>query len=89
MPRFNLESYLRHSKKVDVCALDFAGAAESPLSTDEIRCLTYLMDIKAHTTVFLKGILSRCATFQLATEHRAIAPRRAPCSALPCATELA
>jgi hypothetical protein len=58
---FNLESYLEHSKKVDVGDLDFSDAAKYPLSAEEIRCLTYMMDIEAHTIVYLKGILSTCA----------------------------
>ncbi len=61
MIEFNLESYLEHSKKVDVSDLDFTEAARYPISPDEIRCLTYMMDIEAHTIVYLKGILSTCA----------------------------
>jgi hypothetical protein len=61
MSEFNLESYLEHSKKVDVGDMDFSDAAHYPLSPDEVRCLTYMMDIEAHTIVYLKGILSTCA----------------------------
>ena len=89
MSQFKLESYLEHSKKVDVGDLDFGKAAKFPLSTDEIRCLTYMMEIEGHTTVNPKGILSTCGIRAPRTEHLAIAPRQAPCSALPCATELA
>jgi hypothetical protein len=58
---FNLESYLEHSQKVDVSDLDFSEASRYPLSEDEIRCLTYMMDIEGHTIVYLKNILSTCA----------------------------
>ena len=61
MTEFNLESYLARSKKVDVSDMDFTEAARYPLLPDEIRCLTYMMDIEAHTIVYLKGILSTCA----------------------------
>jgi hypothetical protein len=61
MSEFNLESYLDHSKKVDVSDINFEEAARYPLSEDEIRCLTYMMDIESHTIVYLKGILSTCA----------------------------
>jgi rubrerythrin len=61
MTEFNLESYLEHSKKVDVSDMDFSEAARYPLSPDEIRCLTYMMDIESHTIVYLKNILSTCA----------------------------
>jgi len=61
MSDFNLASYLEHSKKVDVSDLDFTDAPLHPLSQDEIHCLTYMMEIEAHTIVYLKGILSTCA----------------------------
>jgi len=61
LPGFDLEKYLNHSKKVDVSGLDFAAAARFPLSDDEVRCLTYMMDIESHTIVYLKGILNTCA----------------------------
>src|ERR1700688_3579854 len=61
MPEFNLESYLEHSKKVDASDMDFSQAQRYPLSEEEIRCLTYMMDIETHTIVYLKGILSTCA----------------------------
>jgi len=58
---FDLERYLRHSRKVDTSDIDFSEAARSPLSAEEIRCLTYMMDIESHTIVYLRGILSTCA----------------------------
>ncbi len=61
MSDFNLESYIEHSRKVDVSDMDFSEAARYPLSPEEIRCLTYMMDVEAHTIVYLKGILSTCA----------------------------
>jgi hypothetical protein len=56
-PGFNIEKYLNHSKKVDVTDLDFSAARNFPISENEKRCLTYMMDIESHTIVFLKGIL--------------------------------
>ncbi len=58
---FNLPSYLEHSRKVDLSDLDFSEASRYPVSEEEIRCLTYMMDIEAHTIVYLKNILSTCA----------------------------
>ena len=37
---FDLELYLKNSRKVDVSDLDFAQAARWPLTADEVRCLT-------------------------------------------------
>lgn len=58
---FDLERYLRNSKKVDISDIDLAQSASYPLSEDEIRCLTYMMDIESHTIIYLRGILSTCA----------------------------
>jgi rubrerythrin len=58
---FDLERYLRSSKKVDISDLDLSQAAKYPLSNDEIRALTYMMDIESHTVVYLRAILNTCA----------------------------
>jgi rubrerythrin len=58
---FDLERYLRNSRKVDVADVDFRRAAEYPLTQDEIHALTYMMDIESHTVVYLRAILNTCA----------------------------
>jgi rubrerythrin len=58
---FDLERYVRNSKKVDISDIDVAQAAKYPLSAAEIRSLTYMMDIESHTIVYLRSILSTCA----------------------------
>jgi hypothetical protein len=58
---FDLERYLKNSKKVDISDIDLSQAAKYPLSEDEIHCLTYMMDIESHTVVYLRSILSTCA----------------------------
>ena len=58
---FDLQRYLRNSKKVDLTGIDFAQAASYPLSDSEIRSLTYMMDIESHTIVYLRSILNTCA----------------------------
>src|SRR5271169_347906 len=58
---FDLERYLRNSKKVDISDIDLSQAAKYPLSAAEIRSLTYMMDIESHTIVYLRSILSTCA----------------------------
>jgi hypothetical protein len=58
---FDLERYLRNSKKVDISDLDLTKAAQYPLTQDEIHCLTYMMDIESHTVIYLRSILSTCA----------------------------
>jgi hypothetical protein len=58
---FDLERYLRNSKKVDISDIDLSQAAGHPLTEAEVRCLTYMMDIESHTIVYLRSILSTCA----------------------------
>ncbi len=58
---FDLEKYLVHSRKVDVSDIDFSEGARHPLSADEIRCLTYMMDVETHSIVYLRGLLNTCA----------------------------
>jgi rubrerythrin len=58
---FDLEKYLKHSKHVDISDLDLSEAIKYPLTDDEIRCLTYMMDIESHTIVYLRSILGTCA----------------------------
>lgn len=61
LPGFDLEKYLRNSKKVDVSDLDFDEARRHPLTTDEVRCLTFMMDVEAHTVSYMRAILNTCA----------------------------
>jgi hypothetical protein len=58
---FDLEKYLNNSRKVDIKDIDFTSAREHPLTDSEIRCLTYMMDIEAHTIIYLRGLLRTCA----------------------------
>jgi len=57
----NIESYLRNSKKVDLSDIDTASAADFPLTPEEARCLTYMMDVESHTIMYLRGLLNTCA----------------------------
>lgn len=61
MSSFNLQSYLRNSEKLRVDDLKVEEAGNYPLTQEEIRCLTYMMDIESNVITFLKEILSTCA----------------------------
>ncbi len=54
---FDLDRYLRVSKRVDLSAVAWDRIAEHPLSVDEARCLAYMMDIETHTVIFLRDLL--------------------------------
>ncbi len=59
--QFDVERYIRLSKKVDISDLDLTEAARYPVSDEEIRALTYMTDIESHTVVYLRAILNTCA----------------------------
>jgi hypothetical protein len=60
--RFELDRYLRASKKLDLTGIDFDAVCDHPLSSAEIRCLTYMMDIERHTVIYLRDLLSTSAS---------------------------
>lgn len=57
----DISRYLDVSKRVDLSGIDFEAAGKFPLRQDEIRCLTYMMDVESHTIVYLRGLLNTCA----------------------------
>lgn len=60
---FDLDKYLRASKRIDLSAVEWARIREHPVTTAEARCLTYMMDIETHTVVFLRDLLATRASF--------------------------
>ncbi len=61
---FDLDKYLRASKRVDLSTVEWdRGSGEHPVTTAEARCLTYMMDIETHTVVFLRDLLATRASF--------------------------
>lgn len=60
---FDLDKYLRASKRVDLSSVEWDRIKDHPLSSDEARCLAYMMDIESHTVVFLRDLLATRASF--------------------------
>jgi hypothetical protein len=60
---FDLNRYLRASKRVDLSTVEWDRIKEHPVTPDEARCLTYMMDIETHTVVFLRDLLATRASF--------------------------
>jgi rubrerythrin len=60
---FDLDRYLRASKKVDLSAVEWERVREHPVTAEEARCLTYMMDIESHTVIFLRDLLATRAAF--------------------------
>jgi rubrerythrin len=60
---FDLDRYLRASKRVDLSGVEWGLIHKTPLPEDHARCLTYMMDIETHTAVFLRDLLATRAGF--------------------------
>jgi rubrerythrin len=64
MDDFDLDRYLRASKKVDLTGLRWDRIRDVPLSVGEARTLAYMMDIETHTVIFLRDLLATRAAFE-------------------------
>jgi rubrerythrin len=58
MDEFDLDRYLRVSKKVDLRGVEWDRVRDYPLRPAEARCLAYMMDIETHTVIFLRDLLA-------------------------------
>ena len=58
MEGFDLDRYLRASKKVDLEGLAWDRVRKHPLTAAEARCLAYMMDIETHTVIYLRDLLA-------------------------------
>ncbi|MEX2458945.1 MAG: ferritin-like domain-containing protein [Actinomycetota bacterium] len=64
MDDFDLDRYLRNSKKVDLSGIAWDRIRETPLPPGEARCLAYMMDIESHTAIFLRDLLATRAAHE-------------------------
>src|SRR4051794_41753117 len=55
---FDLDRYLRNSKKVDLSGIDWDEVASHPLSDGDVMSIHYMMDIEAHTVIYLRDLLA-------------------------------
>ncbi len=55
---FDLDRYLRNSKKVDLSGIEWDRIADHPLSDGDVMCLHYMMDIETHTVIYLRDLLA-------------------------------
>jgi rubrerythrin len=61
---FDLDKYLRASKKVDLDGVGWDDISLHPVTVAEARCLAYMMDIESHTVIFLRDLLATRAAFE-------------------------
>jgi hypothetical protein len=64
MEGFDLDRYLRASKRVDLSGVAWDRVDGHPLSEAEARCLAYMMDIETHTSVYLRDLLATPAAYE-------------------------
>jgi rubrerythrin len=58
MEEFDLDRYLRRSRRVDLSSVAWDRVREHPVTESEARCLAYMMDIESHTAIFLRDLLA-------------------------------
>jgi hypothetical protein len=58
MRGFDLDRYVRASRRLDLGGIDFDLVSEHALADDEARVLTYMMDIETHTVIYLRDLLT-------------------------------
>jgi rubrerythrin len=55
---FDLDRYLRNSKKVDLSEIEWDSIPNHPLTDGDVMCLHYMMDIETHTVIYLRDLLA-------------------------------
>ena len=55
---FDLDRYLRASKRLDLSDLDWDDIPNHPLSDGDVMCMHYMMDIETHTVIYLRDLLA-------------------------------
>jgi hypothetical protein len=63
MNDFDLDKYLRASRRVDLTGVRWNLVKDYPLSVEEARTLAYMMDIESHTVIYLRDLLATRAAF--------------------------
>jgi hypothetical protein len=59
---FDLDRYLRASKKLDLSALDWGEIPNHELTDADVMCMHYMMDIETHTVIYLRDLLATRAS---------------------------
>ena len=59
---FDVDRYLRNSKRLDLTDLDWDEIPRHHLSDGDVMCMHYMMDIETHTVIYLRDLLATRAT---------------------------
>jgi rubrerythrin len=55
---FDIDRYLRNSKRLDLTGIDWARIPDHPLTDGDVMCMHYMMDIETHTVIYLRDLLA-------------------------------
>jgi len=55
---FDLDKYLRSSKRIDLSEIDWDEIPKHELSDGDVMCMHYMMDIESHTVIYLRDLLA-------------------------------
>ncbi|HEX2397348.1 MAG TPA: ferritin-like domain-containing protein [Solirubrobacteraceae bacterium] len=55
---FDIDRYLRNSRKVDLSGVEWEAIPDHPLADGDVMCLHYMMDIETHTVIYLRDLLA-------------------------------
>ena len=55
---FDVDRYLRNSKKLDLSDIDWDEIPRHHLSDGDVMCIHYMMDIETHTVIYLRDLLA-------------------------------
>jgi rubrerythrin len=59
---FDIDRYLRNSKRLDLSEIDWADIPNHPLSDGDVMSMHYMMDIETHTVIYLRDLLATRAS---------------------------
>lgn len=88
MDGFDLDRYLRNSKRVDLSGVHWDRVGDDPLSEDEARCLAYMMDIESRPGCGSGLRISSCCPTPAATHSPAEHPQRLGRTSVPPAVSM-
>ncbi len=55
---FDIDRYMRNSRKVDLSDIDWEDIPNHSLSDGDVMCMHYMMDIESHTVIYMRDLLA-------------------------------
>lgn len=58
MNLFDVAKFVEKSQALDLSNIDWIKAKDQPITTSEIRCITYMIDVEMYTIAYLRDLLN-------------------------------